>query len=151
MRLRDQMVVCVRPYGVSHRCLRSSPAGDSLLWKVSKRCSTPARIRPTMTHGRRAPRSATEYREMSCASAVQRAQQRCARLVPDSHRSPRMAVHAAPPAPAKARDTSHAEDAPFDREIEERFLRYVRIDTQSDETSTTSPSTERQFDLLRPL
>ncbi len=33
----------------------------------------------------------------------------------------------------------------------ERFLRYVRIDTQSDETSTTYPSTEKQFDLLRPL
>jgi tripeptide aminopeptidase len=33
----------------------------------------------------------------------------------------------------------------------ERFLRYVRIDTQSDEKSTTYPSTEKQFDLLRPL
>ena len=30
----------------------------------------------------------------------------------------------------------------FDRELEERFLRYVRIDTQADEKSTTSPSTE---------
>ncbi|MEO8274974.1 MAG: peptidase T [Thermoanaerobaculia bacterium] len=33
----------------------------------------------------------------------------------------------------------------------ERFLRYVRIDTQSEEKSTTYPSTEKQFDLLRPL
>ena len=33
----------------------------------------------------------------------------------------------------------------------ERFLRYVRIDTQSDEKSDTYPSTEKQFDLLRPL
>lgn len=33
----------------------------------------------------------------------------------------------------------------------ERFLRYVRIDTQSEEKSTTYPSTAKQFDLLRPL
>jgi tripeptide aminopeptidase len=33
----------------------------------------------------------------------------------------------------------------------ERFLRYVQIDTQSDEKSTSYPSTARQFDLLRPL
>jgi len=33
----------------------------------------------------------------------------------------------------------------------ERFLRYVRIDTQSEEKSTTYPSTARQLDLLRPL
>jgi tripeptide aminopeptidase len=39
----------------------------------------------------------------------------------------------------------------FDRELEERFVRYAVIDTQSDETSPTSPSTERQFDLLRLL
>ncbi len=39
----------------------------------------------------------------------------------------------------------------FDREVEERFLRYVRIDTQSDEGSATSPSTEKQLDLLRLL
>jgi tripeptide aminopeptidase len=37
----------------------------------------------------------------------------------------------------------------FDRELEERFVRYAVIDTQSDETSPTSPSTERQFDLLK--
>ena len=36
-------------------------------------------------------------------------------------------------------------------ELEERFLRYVKIDTQSDETSNEAPSTERQLDLLRLL
>jgi tripeptide aminopeptidase len=40
---------------------------------------------------------------------------------------------------------------PFDRELEERLLRYARIDTQSDEKSMASPSTEKQYDLLRPL
>ncbi|MFH1177308.1 MAG: peptidase T [Acidobacteriota bacterium] len=33
----------------------------------------------------------------------------------------------------------------------ERFLRYVQIDTQSDENSSTSPSTEKQKDLARLL
>jgi tripeptide aminopeptidase len=33
----------------------------------------------------------------------------------------------------------------------ERFLRYVRIDTQSDDDSTTYPSTAKQLDLLRLL
>ncbi|MBD3675905.1 MAG: peptidase T [Planctomycetaceae bacterium] len=33
----------------------------------------------------------------------------------------------------------------------ERFLRYVRIDTKSDETSSTSPSTAKQLDLCRLL
>jgi tripeptide aminopeptidase len=33
----------------------------------------------------------------------------------------------------------------------ERFLRYVRIDTQSDEDSETYPSTEKQLELLRLL
>lgn len=33
----------------------------------------------------------------------------------------------------------------------DRFLRYVRIDTQSDEHSTTYPSTAKQFDLCRLL
>src|SRR5438270_3522778 len=33
----------------------------------------------------------------------------------------------------------------------ERFLRYVRIDTQADEDSETYPSTEKQLDLLRLL
>jgi len=39
----------------------------------------------------------------------------------------------------------------FDREIEDRFVRYARIDTQSDDKSTTSPSTKKQFDLLNLL
>ena len=52
--------------------------------------------------------------------------------------------------------TSRANAAPakqpeFDRELEERLVRYVRIDTQSDEKSTTSPSTDKQYDLLRLL
>jgi tripeptide aminopeptidase len=33
----------------------------------------------------------------------------------------------------------------------DRFLRYVKIDTQSDENSTTYPSTSKQFDLLNML
>src|SRR5437764_759602 len=33
----------------------------------------------------------------------------------------------------------------------ERFLRYVRVDTQSDHSSETRPSTERQLDLSRLL
>ncbi|MCX7791102.1 MAG: peptidase T [Chloroflexaceae bacterium] len=36
-------------------------------------------------------------------------------------------------------------------ELEERFLRYARIDTTSDPASSTSPSTNRQFDLLNLL
>jgi len=39
----------------------------------------------------------------------------------------------------------------FDAELAERLMRYAAIDTQSDENSPTSPSTERQFDLLRLL
>lgn len=39
----------------------------------------------------------------------------------------------------------------FDREIEERFLRYAKIDTQSDEKFTAPPSTEKQLDLLNLL
>jgi len=41
--------------------------------------------------------------------------------------------------------------AACDRELEERFLRYARIDTQSDEASKTSPSTRKQYDLLNLL
>lgn len=36
-------------------------------------------------------------------------------------------------------------------DVVERFLRYVKIDTQSDLSSTTSPSTAKQFDLARLL
>jgi tripeptide aminopeptidase len=39
----------------------------------------------------------------------------------------------------------------FDRELEESLIRYARIDTQSDEKAATSPSTEKQYDLLRLL
>ena len=33
----------------------------------------------------------------------------------------------------------------------DRFLRYVQIDTQSEENSKTFPSTKKQFDLARIL
>jgi len=36
-------------------------------------------------------------------------------------------------------------------QVLERFLRYVKIDTQSDEASTSYPSTAKQLDLLRML
>jgi tripeptide aminopeptidase len=39
----------------------------------------------------------------------------------------------------------------FLSELEERLVRYCRIDTQADAASPTSPSTEKQYDLLRPL
>ena len=39
----------------------------------------------------------------------------------------------------------------FLHELEDRFLRYVKIDTTADPTSTTSPSTAVQFDLLNLL
>src|SRR5262245_3218237 len=42
-------------------------------------------------------------------------------------------------------------ESTFDAEVEERLVRYARIDTQSDESSATSPSTPRQYDLLEPL
>lgn len=37
------------------------------------------------------------------------------------------------------------------KDLLDRFLRFVKIDTQSDENSTTSPSTEKQKDLSRLL
>jgi tripeptide aminopeptidase len=42
-------------------------------------------------------------------------------------------------------------DTSFAAELEDRLVRYARIDTQSDESSPTSPSTEKQHDLLRML
>lgn len=42
-------------------------------------------------------------------------------------------------------------DKTFNQELEERLVRYARIDTQSDEKSPTSPSTKIQFDLLNLL
>lgn len=43
---------------------------------------------------------------------------------------------------------SHTSQRP---EVVERFLRYVQVDTQADETSTTYPSSEKQKDLQRIL
>lgn len=37
------------------------------------------------------------------------------------------------------------------KEIKERFFRYIKIDTQSDENSETFPSTEKQYNLLNLL
>ena len=39
----------------------------------------------------------------------------------------------------------------FDTELEQRLVRYASIDTQSDEASTSTPTTECQFDMLRLL
>lgn len=39
----------------------------------------------------------------------------------------------------------------FLTELESRFVRYAVIDTQADETSSTSPSTDKQFDMLNLL
>ncbi len=39
----------------------------------------------------------------------------------------------------------------FVKELEDRFVRYVKIDTTSDEFSTTAPTTQKQFDLLNLL
>jgi tripeptide aminopeptidase len=39
----------------------------------------------------------------------------------------------------------------FDQELEDRLVRYCKIDTQADEKSATSPSTAIQFDLLNLL
>jgi tripeptide aminopeptidase len=39
----------------------------------------------------------------------------------------------------------------FVQELEDRLVRYAQIDTQSDESSTSVPSTKRQFDLLNLL
>ncbi len=39
----------------------------------------------------------------------------------------------------------------LDTALEDRLVRYCRIDTQADETSTTTPSTEKQYDLLNLL
>jgi tripeptide aminopeptidase len=48
-------------------------------------------------------------------------------------------------------DTSAAPAAELAEEAAERFLRYVRIDTQSDEDSESYPTTAKQLDLLRLL
>ncbi|MGC3940840.1 peptidase T [Roseobacter sp. EG26] len=41
--------------------------------------------------------------------------------------------------------------SPFNQELEDRLVRYAAIDSQSDENSTSTPSTEIQFDMLRLL
>jgi tripeptide aminopeptidase len=48
-------------------------------------------------------------------------------------------------------ETSATPTALLAEDAAERFLRYVRIDTQSDEDSATYPSTPKQLDLLRLL
>jgi len=50
-----------------------------------------------------------------------------------------------------ATNTREALAAQLAEDAAERFLRYVRIDTQSDEDSESYPSTEKQLDLLRLL
>jgi tripeptide aminopeptidase len=50
-----------------------------------------------------------------------------------------------------ATDTHNALAAQLAEDAAERFLRYVRIDTQSDEDSESYPSTAKQLDLLRLL
>jgi tripeptide aminopeptidase len=50
-----------------------------------------------------------------------------------------------------ATDTRDVLAAQLAEDAAERFLRYVRIDTQSDEDSETYPSTAKQLDLLRLL
>src|SRR5690349_20538209 len=52
---------------------------------------------------------------------------------------------------AAAPSAQRAASSSFHAELEERLIRYARIDTQSDEASDASPSTSKQFDLLRLL
>ena len=42
-------------------------------------------------------------------------------------------------------------NAQFRAKLEQRLLRYVQIDTESDESSLTTPSTAKQYDLLNLL
>lgn len=48
-------------------------------------------------------------------------------------------------------DRSSDDNLRRQRQLLDRFLRYVQIDTESDPTSTTYPSTAKQYDLLRLL
>src|SRR6186713_1535031 len=52
---------------------------------------------------------------------------------------------------AVAATREHLMDSTLARELEDRLVRYCIIDTQSDESSSTSPSTEKQFELLNLL
>src|SRR5213593_885292 len=47
--------------------------------------------------------------------------------------------------------SSYAQQKPATESAMDRFLRYVKIDTQSAEDQTTVPSTKKQFDLARLL
>ena len=38
-----------------------------------------------------------------------------------------------------------------EKKIIDRFIRYVKVDSQSDPESTTTPSTEKQWDIIRLL
>src|SRR3954463_10028417 len=53
--------------------------------------------------------------------------------------------------PHQPRDSAVMTSSTSPSTVLERFLRYVVIDTQSDENSATFPSTAGQFDLLRLL
>jgi tripeptide aminopeptidase len=46
---------------------------------------------------------------------------------------------------------AHTIDAAHQKQLMDRFLRYVKVDTRSDENTGTSPSTEKQKDLSRIL
>lgn len=50
-----------------------------------------------------------------------------------------------------ATTSSISPSSQFDRELEERLVRYVQIDTTSDENSPTSPSTAKQLDFQNLL
>ena len=52
---------------------------------------------------------------------------------------------------ASAPPSSLQRNNSFDAELEQRLVRYTSIDTQSDEASTSVPTTECQYDLLRLL
>src|SRR5688500_11686802 len=84
--------------------------------------------------------------QLTCGRTVAQTGRRCKPCFLSEHRRRDMATPTAAAPPTTARTGST-----FDREPEERLVRYTRIDTQADETSTSSPSTEKQFDLLRPL
>ena len=42
-------------------------------------------------------------------------------------------------------------DQSYRQQLSDRFLRYVKVDTRSDEASESSPTTEKQKDLSRML
>ena len=50
-----------------------------------------------------------------------------------------------------ATDSANSSATSFDRELEERLVRYCAVDTQSDADSPTAPSTACQLDLSRML